>query len=311
MLRGFMTLHKGERRILLVVFAGIAAIIAIFVFVPLFRSGGEAKGGAATTADSTAVHIPQGEETASSNGTADGTQPTALRHFDPNTADSTALRQLGLSPAIVRNIYKYREKGGVFMDKEDFARLYGLTAKKFLELEPYIDIAPEFRPASTLFEGKERESRIHTFRPSPADSAAMVYRSRVKLSEGETVSLTTADTSELKKIPGIGSYYARRIVDYRQRLGGYVSIDQLDEIEDFPSEAKKYIALGSAPVRKINVNTMKEGEMKKHPYINFYQARAIADYRRTKGRIESLDDLRLLPEFTPEAIARLLPYVEY
>ena len=57
-----------------------------------------------------------------------------------------------------------------------------------------------------------------------------------KIREGEHVVLNTADTTALKTIPGIGPYFARKIVQYGERLGGYVNIDQLDEIEDFPLE---------------------------------------------------------------------------
>ena len=52
-------------------------------------------------------------------------------------------------------------------------------------------------------------------------------------------------------------------------------------------------------------------ELRRHPYINYYQAKAIVDYRRLHGKLSSLDDLRLSPDFPPEAIRRLEPYVEY
>ncbi len=63
-----------------------------------------------------------------------------LFYFDPNTADSTQLLQLGLRPWQVRNIYKYRARGGVYQCKEDFAYVYGLTVKDYRRLEPYIRI---------------------------------------------------------------------------------------------------------------------------------------------------------------------------
>ena len=74
--------------------------------------------------------------------------------FDPNTADSSQLLRLGLQPWQVRNIYRYRAKGGIYRKKEDFARLYGLTVKDYRRLEPYIRISSDYLPAATLF-GKE------------------------------------------------------------------------------------------------------------------------------------------------------------
>lgn len=143
----------------------------------------------------------------------------------------------------------------------------------------------------------------------PRDS--FVPRHPVKIKEGEHVVLNTADTTALKTVPGIGSYFARKIVEYGQRLGGYVSVDQLDEIEDFPLDAKRYLTIRNAQPRKLNVNKLSLNELKRHPYINYYRAKAVTDYRRLHGPIHSLDDLRLSKDFPPDIIARLAPYVEF
>ena len=217
--------------------------------------------------------------------------------FDPNTADSTQLLRLGLQSWQVMNIYKYRAAGGVYRKKEDFARLYGLTAKQYRELEPYIHISADYQPALTLV----KEEKVSNQRDT--------LRYPVKIGEGENIDLNVADTSLYKKVPGIGSYYARRIADYAQRLGGFVSVDQLDEIENFPRDAKKYFVVSTSQVRQLNVNRLSLNELKRHPYINYYQAKAIVDYRRLQGPLHSLDDLHLLPDFSDDAIRRLEPYV--
>ena len=217
--------------------------------------------------------------------------------FDPNTADSTQLLRLGLEPWQVRNIYKYRSRGGIYRKKEDFARLYGLTVKDYRRLEPYIRISSDYLPASTLV--KETHYERDTLRYP------------VKIAEGEQVVLNTADTTVLRKVPGIGAYYAARIVRYGQRLGGYVSVDQLDEIDDFPQEAKKYFVIQDAHPQQLNVNQLTLQQLRRHPYINFYQAKAIVDYRRLHGNLKSLQDLRLSRDFPPEVIARLTPYVTF
>ena len=140
---------------------------------------------------------------------------------------------------------------------------------------------------------------------------SIVSRYPVKIHEGEHVILNTADTTALKTIPGIGPYFARKIVQYGERLGGYISVEQLDEIEDFPQESKKYLVIQNAQPRKMNINQLSLNELKRHPYLNYYQARAITDYRRLHGPIQSLNDLRLSKDFPQEAIDRLTPYVAY
>jgi DNA uptake protein ComE-like DNA-binding protein len=156
------------------------------------------------------------------------------------------------------------------------------------------------------YSGKRTSSRSAS---EPQDSFAPRYP--VKIKEGEHVILNTADTTALKTIPGIGPYFARKIVQYGERLGGYVSVDQLDEIEDFPLESKRYLVIQNAKPRQLNINQLSLNELKRHPYLNYYQARAIMDYRRLHGPIQSLDDLRLSKDFPQEAIDRLTPYVAY
>lgn len=226
--------------------------------------------------------------------------------FDPNTADSTQLLRLGLQPWQVKNIYKYRAKGGIYRQKEDFAKLYGLTVKQYRELEPYIRISSDYQPAAILVE--TRESRDSRYSSDSRDSS---LHYPVKIKENEHVVLNTADTTQLRTVPGIGTYYAKEIVRHGQWLGGYVSVDQLDEIEGFPQESKKYFVIQDASPKKLNVNKLDLQQLRKHPYINYYQAKTILDYRRLHGKITSLDDLRLSKDFPPEAIRRLEPYVEF
>ena len=228
-------------------------------------------------------------------------EPTVVAErfpFDPNTADSTQLLRLGLQPWQVRNIYKYRAAGGVYRRPKDFAKLYGLTVKQYRELEPYIRISADYRPASTLVEDEK---------PYVRDTV----RYPAKIHEDEHIVLNTADTAALRHVPGIGPYYAKEIVRYGKLLGGYVSVDQLDEIDRFPTSAKKFFVIENPSPRMLNVNRLSLNELKRHPYINFYQAKAITEYRRLHGNIKSLYDLRLSKDFPPEAIERLLPYVEY
>ena len=131
-----------------------------------------------------------------------------------------------------------------------------------------------------------------------------------KLQLSQTIDLNTADTALLKRVPGIGSYFAREIAHYRQRLGGFYSADQLLEIDDFPEKALSYFVVHDKPA-KIAVNRLTLNQLKRHPYINYYQAKAITDYRRLRGPLKSLADLRLLKDFTPEDMERLSHYVEF
>ncbi len=219
--------------------------------------------------------------------------------FDPNTADSTQLLRLGLRPWQVKNIYKYRARGGVYRKKEDFARLYGLTVKEYRELEPYIRISSDYTTPASALVGEEEHHERDT----------MKYP--IKVEVPSSINLNTTDTMLLRKVPGVGEAFARRIIRYGQRLGGYVSPEQLREIEDFPESAIPYFVVRQPQTQKINLNKLTLNQLQRHPYISFYQAKAITEYRRLRGPLQSLQDLKLHKDFPPEAIQRLEPYVEF
>lgn len=223
--------------------------------------------------------------------------------FDPNTADSTELLALGLEPWQVRNIYKYRAKGGVFRKKEDFGRVYGLTNRQYRDLAPLIRIGSDYQPYT---------SRGYQNVPyGEAPDSVPGRRFPAKLRQGERIDLNDADTVLLLKVPGIGPYFARQIVHNRKMLGGFYSVRQLLEIQDMPEEALPYFEVNPAKVHRLNVNKLSLVELRRHPYINYYQAKSIVDYRRLYGEIHDMGQLKLMKYFTPDDFERLRHYIEY
>ena len=327
-LKEFFYFQKSDRRVIVVALCVIVAALLVIFFL----------GRNTTTDPSGNSHLSDNTENTGSTdspGSPGGQSAVVAPErfvFDPNTADSSQLLRLGLQPWQVRNILKYRAKGGVYREPTDFARVYGLTVKQYRDLEPYIRISPDYRPASEVY-GRNRSYPSHqgygrgtadrgrwgeseSSYGSPAEGQTPTYardtvRYPIKLKVGEVVALNTADTTMLKKVPGIGSYYARRIVAYRDRLGGFADVRQLLEIEGFPEEALSFFDVGSGPLRRMNLNRLSLNQLRSHPYLNFYQAKAITEYRRLKGPLHSLSDLSLLPEFPARELERLTPYVEF
>lgn len=291
-------MNRNDRRVLI-----ITIIVGVLVLSGIFFLGGESPSN-------------PGSENEIRGKQERGVAPyavTPLRQpesfpFDPNTADSTQLLRLGLQPWQVRNIYKYRARGGVYRKKEDFARLYGLTVKDYRRLEPYIRISSDYQPAANLFARQEKRDVEPVRRNEGRDS---IRHYPVKIREGEQMVLNTADTSQLQRVPGVGKYYAKEIVRYGKWLGGYVNVDQLDEIDGFPRESKKYFVIQHPSPQRLNINKLTLQQLRRHPYINYYQAKAITDYRRLHGRIENLNQLRFSSDFTETDIRRLTPYVTY
>lgn len=218
--------------------------------------------------------------------------------FDPNTADSTQLLALGFSPWQVRNIYKYRAKGGRFHQKEDLKKIYGMTGELLEHLLPLVNIAPEYRYIET-------EATDSTKQKFPK------YKSN-KFQEKTLVDLNTADTALLKRVPGIGEGFALMIVKRRNQLGGYVSVEQLKEIKHLPDSVLPWFVIQHPEeIKKININKASLNELRRHPYLNFYQCRVILEHRRKFGPMKSLRDLSLYEEFSEKDLNRLTPYCRF
>ena len=297
MWKDFFYYTKSERRVILLLLAiallllGIWAVMEYLrpVEVPVTLSESE-------EIDSFLANLEEQEKIRKSH-TPKNEISVVLQPFDPNTADSVLLRQLGLPVYIVRNILKYRAKGGVFRSPESFSRIYGLKEEVYQKLKPYITIAPLVSVSHV---------RTDTFRQLK-DTIPYIP----KYEEGTIVDLNKADTSILKRIHGIGSTLARMIVVYRQRLGGFYDVSQLQEVPHVGVELNKWFVVTPAGLHKIQVNSASLDKLRSHPYMDFYKAKAIMEYRRKRGKIKGLSQLSMFEEFTEKDLKRLSPYLTF
>lgn len=225
-----------------------------------------------------------------------GQREVILTSFDPNTADSVTFLNLGLPPWMAKNILRYRAKGGKFRKPEDFKKIYGLSEEQFATLASYIHIEGQDLP---------KRDTIRLLARQEKQQKEQVY----KYPAGTTLDLNRADTTELKKIPGIGSGIARMIAGYRQQLGGFYSINQLQDIHIIPKELQRWFTIDESVIRRLNLNQTGIERLKAHPYINFYQAKVIVEHRKKKGKLKSLKQLSLYEEFTSQDMERLSHYV--
>jgi DNA uptake protein ComE-like DNA-binding protein len=227
---------------------------------------------------------------------------------------------LGLSQREVRNILKYRARGGRYRVKEDFARVYGLTLEKYRQLEPYIAIKPQIMAADVI---KREKNSPHPSSLSPHPSSlsphpsslnpqpsAVGLRASRKLRYGETVDINSADTAMLKRIPGIGDYYAMRIVELRKRKQVFSSPEELLAIRNFPETALTYMT-ASQDFPAIYINCWSQKQLASHPLLNYTQARDIISLRRLSGPITSATDLAALPSFSPALIEKITPLLRF
>lgn len=213
--------------------------------------------------------------------------------FDPNKSTKDALVSLGIPEPVADRIMRYRDKGGKFKIKTDLRKMYGLPDSTFNRLDPYILLPDQ------LTSQKKDSSPITTYKKEQT----------VKFFD-----LNTADSVQLKSIYGIGPVLANRIIKYRDRLGGFVSYEQLSEVWGLDTavverlKKKAIIQVDFRPVQ-LKINSATEPELASHPYLKPGLARAIAAYRFQHGPFTSLSDLQKINLIDEKTFFRLKPYL--
>ena len=154
---------------------------------------------------------------------------------------------------------------------------------------------------------KQKKSSYPTKKRIQRDTIAWIK----KLPTGSVVDLNTADTTLLKRVPGIGSWRARRIVQFRGHLGGYSRVEQLLQINGMPDTILHWFEVKTPPRKVLDLNHATADEMAAHPYLTYKQARVIINHRRLHGPLRSLSQLSLYPEFANDTLAWLEPYVAF
>jgi competence protein ComEA len=227
-------------------------------------------------------------------GDARNSSPGELFTFDPNTAGIEDLVRLGFREKTAKALVNFRGKGFVFREKRDLLKVYGVEEKLYSRLEPHIVIRPS-----------GQASRVKSERHSPVASI-------ISSPQTATVELNSADSVALAGLPGIGPSFARRIMKYRDLLGGYHNTEQLKEVYGFTEElfvkVSPFVKADAALLRKINLMTADFKTVNKHPYLTYEHTKAIFD-RRRMTRINATNLREILNDDT--AYAKVLPYLTF
>ncbi|PVX52362.1 DNA uptake protein ComE-like DNA-binding protein [Balneicella halophila] len=208
----------------------------------------------------------------------------SLFYFDPNLISTEEWLALGVTKKVAQIIANYKKKGGHFYVSEDLKKIYGLSEEKYNQLLPYIRI-------------EEKEDVNYT---NQQDTISTIY------------DLNTISEEELLKLH-VSLSMSRKLINFRNKLGGYASMAQLLELYNIRERdlniIKKYCEIRS-PVMQININTATEEEIYKHPYLDFHDAQAIIRYRKRKGDYERVTLLKNRKILTNKTFDKVKPYLK-
>lgn len=218
--------------------------------------------------------------------------------FDPNKKDTPFWKSIGMSNKQQASIVKYLEKGGEFKTKSDVKKLYVVSDSLYLQIKPYL-LLPDTLQSTELPELKTKKIT------SKYNSDA--YKNLV-------VELNTCDTTDLKALKGIASYSAIKIVNYRNRLGGFVSVEQLYEIKGLRKETivelTPKFTVDTNLVVQFELNTTSASEFVKHPYFTWHMAKEIEGQRKFGKKYKKVSDLLKYGLLDEQLYIKIVPYVK-
>ena len=306
-LRKWFSFSKGERVAIITILALILLLILACVFRPSRQSLSDES---LHNLDSllalrqAAIELQQQQQ-------AEKPQEVAELHpfpFNPNTLTEEEWLQMGLTDRQVRNIMNYKAKGGKFYSKNDLGKLYTISEEEFAQLEPFIVLPEVSRGKNTKTSAKSGVSTGS----STATGPTTVPSEKKPI---PIVDLNTVDSTTLVELPQIGPYTAVRIIEFREKLGGFIDKEQLRDVKGMDdarfAAIQPYITLAAVEIRKVDVNRADFKTLVHHPYLNYEQVKRIVNQREKRGMIKNWAQLEELIKEEGEVNPLLEQYVKY
>jgi DNA uptake protein ComE-like DNA-binding protein len=211
----------------------------------------------------------------------------SLFYFNPNTLDDQGWIALGLPEGKLKVLRNYQKSGGYFKKKEDLQSCYAIGDDFYNTIKDYVSIPKTKKPATINHQPKITNKIIE---------------------------LNKADSLTLISIKGIGPFYAKQIINYRDELGGFLSFSQFAEIWGLEKldveKLQKQTIIDTFYIRKININKVSIEILRNHPYLNYKQAKMIVNFRNQHGDFPSVKDIQKIKPISRELFRKIAPYLK-
>jgi competence protein ComEA len=222
----------------------------------------------------------------------------AMFYFDPNTLSAEGWKKLGIKDKTIASMQKYIAKGGRFREPDDLRKVWGLRDDEKDRLVPYVRIA-----------GGQGKTYANNYNNNYQSYEKKVYEKKAI----SNVDINTGDSAAYDGLPGIGAGFSRRIIKFRDKLGGFYKVEQIGETFGLPDsifqKIKPYLKVNGDNIHKININTTTEEELKAHPYIRWQLAKVITEYKKQHGNYKTLEDLKKIMLINEETYNKISPYL--
>lgn len=217
--------------------------------------------------------------------------------FDPNTLSAEGWKKLGVKDKTIQTIQNFLQKGYTFKQPADIGKIYGMRPGQVKRLLPYVHIE------------EKKASNNYVKNAAFTSSASLATEKRA----ASIVEINLADTAAFIMLPGIGSKLSARIVNFRNKLGGFVTVDQVAETYGLPDSTfqkiRNRLRCDQSAIQTININLADANQLKAHPYISWNVATVIVRYREQHGNYDTVSDLLKIEIINQEMFKKMGPYL--
>ncbi|MFY0650816.1 MAG: helix-hairpin-helix domain-containing protein [Cyclobacteriaceae bacterium] len=216
--------------------------------------------------------------------------------FDPNLTTVEELKNLGFKDAVAQRISNYRSKGGRFYSKDDLLKIYGISEENTKRLWEHIKIKPIAKAK------RKYDTKAYNKTPKKKETVPI-----------EPKDINSCGAEDLVAIRGIGPVLSERIIKFRDNLGGFNHITQLQEVYGLSDEVivklQKQFFADSLKVSKVDINSDSLKVLARHPYVSYSLAKVILAYKQQHGQYQSIDELKNIKVMNDSLFLKLSPYI--
>ena len=277
-LKNYFTFNKKERNGILLLSFVLLFLVVFYQFSYLLKTKQKTDFSDFKKAIAELDYIKESKEVV---------KEVSLFYFNPNTLDDQGWIALGLPEGKLKVLRNYQKSGGYFKQKEDLQSCYAFADDFYNTIKEYVSI-PKTKKPTTINQQPKTPNKI--------------------------IELNKADSLTLISIKGIGPFYAKQIINYRDELGGFLSFSQFAEIWGLEKldveKLQKQTIIDTFYIRKININKVSIEILRNHPYLNYKQAKMIVNFRNQHGDFSSVKDIQKIKPISRELFRKIAPYLK-
>lgn len=285
--KSFLLFSKSQREGIIILFTIIFLLQVIYFFADFNSVNKDEIGKSKWLANQTLMDNIKNKKS---------TSVTKMYSFNPNFITDFRGYKLGMTVAEIDRLMAYRKLNKYVNSAEEFQKVTQVSDSLLQIISPYFKFPDWVKNKNANFKSFENKSLIN--------------KEVIKI-----LDINLATKEDLMKIYGIGNGISERILNQKAAYGGFVSMEQMEEIWGLSPEVienlKSHFKISIVPnVKKLNINNASVKELTYFHNFGYALAKEIVTYRTMKGDI-MIEDLTKIKDFPVDRIKIIALYLDF